>query len=134
MVYLSTDFKVDLNDREVSRIVHNEKLPGGDTYDVTAQIFIPASFEGNYLLLLNTDRSNQVYEHEAEDNNIIAIPILISQPPPTDFIVTQINAPQNAKPGDVIDINWTVKNIGANSVLLKYKLSFSRIIMKKDAN
>src|SRR5208283_1370230 len=45
------------------------------------------------------------------------VPIVLSQLPASDLVVTAINIPDSATPGDLVTISWTIDNIDSNAAI-----------------
>ncbi len=90
-------------------------LSPGEGYDAQTSVMIPSNVSGNYYVYVNADFNNRVYEHTFENNNNVASndPIKINSP---DLVVSEIVIPSTDSSGKIININWTIKNIG-NGVL-----------------
>lgn len=119
-VYLSRDFVVDARDRVLGQLEKNGGLLPGQSYTKKADLFIPASYSGNYLLLLVADDQDTVYEHHGEDNNVLAVPVVINPLPPVDLIVLDISTPEEVLLGETGAIQWETQNIGENPPRLNY--------------
>ncbi len=113
-IYLSTDFNIDANDTILGTQVHNSFLNPGQFYQDTLAITLPTSASGNYILLFKTDVNNVLYEHQAENNNIVFAYLVVYRPPPSDLIVKAISVPDSVLAGDTTTIRWTLKNQGNN--------------------
>lgn len=112
--FLSSDFVLDNDDEVLGNLARIGELAAGASYTDTIQVFLPASAVGNYVVLMKTDVNSVIYEHLAENNNESSSLINIVQPPPSDLIVTSINAPAMAFAGGEITLDWNIKNIGVN--------------------
>jgi RHS repeat-associated protein len=110
-LYLSENSSLDSGDRLLTQIRHNGSLNAGNSYDVTAKVTLALSLEGNYTLILVTDRDSQVYEGGGENNNQTAIPLTVNLSPQPDLEVTNINTTP-AWSGQNLQVNWTVTNTG----------------------
>src|SRR5690606_39064459 len=97
-LYLSADQVIGYGDRLLFEKKFNG-LAAGNTVQADTSVFIPASYNGNYVLILQTDAKNAVYEHNGEDNNIVVRSLQIDQPPPADLLVNSISLPANAIAG-----------------------------------
>jgi len=114
-IYLSTDFEIDeYDDLKLYGEKITNSLDTGETYSFSVNVPLPMSAEGNYILLIKTDNNDIQYEHNAEDNNIASSLITITRPLPADLVITDIVAPDNAKAGKSVYVEWTVQNTGTN--------------------
>lgn len=110
----SGDFEIDYHDIYLTGVTKTSNIAVGGLYTETVELNIPLSATGNYLLVAVADKDNDIYEHLAEDNNMLVSPISINLPPPSDLIVTDISAPASAIAGESITVEWNVQNIGNN--------------------
>ena len=111
-VCLSTDEVLDSRDPCLGTVLHSGVLAADEKYAASTEVDLPVYAEGVYWVLVKTDSRDDIYEHNAEDNNVVSQPIVISMPPPADLIVTDIIVPETAAPGDLVAISWTVENQG----------------------
>jgi hypothetical protein len=111
-VYLSDNATLETGDQRLVRRTISGNLAPGAAYTQTTSVNIPQGISGIYYLLLQTDSRNDVYEHGAEDNNVVGWPITVTIPPPADLTVLTVTVPSTAVPGDPITIDWTIQNIG----------------------
>ena len=116
-VYLSSNDVLDSGDTRLSTIVHKAVLNATESYDVSTEAELPIYVSGSYFVLIKTDNRNDVYEHNAEGNNVVSQPIAITMLPPADLVVTDITVPENAAPGDLVTITWTIENQGQNAAV-----------------
>lgn len=113
-IYLSTDYTVDNSDYRIGGLVHQGNLDKDSSYCDSLNVFIPAHFSGNYVLIIITDAENREYEFDKENNNNIASLISVSKSPPADLIVSDVSTVDSAVSGDVVTVDWTIKNLGIN--------------------
>jgi WD40 repeat protein len=107
--YLSTDDIYDSSDVYIRYFTVSSTLQAGDSYTMNQQtITLPSVSNGDYYLFVRTDYANSLYEAD-EANNVIGIPISISNP---DLTITGATATDTASSQEPIQVNWTVKNIG----------------------
>ncbi|GAB4152235.1 MAG: hypothetical protein Fur0021_16770 [Candidatus Promineifilaceae bacterium] len=111
-VYFSADPVQDPSDIQLLSRHHSGGLSAGSAYTESASVTIPTTAVGTNYLLIKTDNSGAVYEHDAESNNVTAWPITITVPPPADLVVITVTAPLSATPGEPITIDWTLQNQG----------------------
>jgi CARDB len=89
----------------------NELLVSLASRNVQSQVLIPANQpQGSYYFFTRTDRNNQVFEANRENNNVsrYSNPVYIARP---DLQPVQVGFPATAKSEQSITINWTVNNI-----------------------
>ncbi|RMH71726.1 MAG: hypothetical protein D6675_06020, partial [Gemmatimonadetes bacterium] len=109
--YLSPNPLLDENDIRLGSIPHRGVLDTGMAYHDSLTVEIPVYLSGRYYALIHTDSRNDIYEHEAEDNNIAAIPLDIVLAPPVDLEVTHISHPDSAISGEETTITWQIQNL-----------------------
>ncbi len=112
--YLSTDFELNSGDQLVKTVNHSGNLAVGESYTDTMDISIPVNVSGNRILIVKTDFNDVEYELNNENNNTATSVISITQPPPSDLIVSQVQVPSMATAGNPVTIDWTVQNNGQN--------------------
>ncbi len=115
-IVLSLDRIDDPSDCVVGSRQHNGVINGGGGYNESLQVFVPQGFTGQYYVFVRTDRRNNVAESN-ENNNSAADGVVFNLTPPADLIVTSINSPASASPGEPITLSRTVQNIGTNPAL-----------------
>jgi len=115
-VYYSLDDVLDTA-ADVSLVVSSHSgSEADDSYLEDANAVIPAGDLGTRYLFVVTDASDDVYEHEHEDNNIRAASIVVVQVPPQlpDLALTDLVLPDSLEGGSYAqaEITWTVENVG----------------------
>jgi len=113
-VYLSLDDKLSSDDFLLKRTAHTGALNSQQNYSEAQEIELPIFASGYYYLFIKTDSQENVYEAAAENNNVASQLIHITQPPPSDLVVTDVTVPTNAIPGESVTISWTIINLGTN--------------------
>ncbi|MEM9824403.1 MAG: CARDB domain-containing protein, partial [Bacteroidota bacterium] len=113
-VYLSTDFIIDQGDLIIGTQSQELNLATNESYEDTIDVFLPSSVAGNFVLIFRTDANNTVFEFNGENNNTFLTYLTVSQPPPSDLLVSDINFSNMAMVGEPFSINYTVKNEGTN--------------------
>lgn len=133
-VYLNTVPTLNSSAIRIGSYTRTSALAGGGSYTINMSTSIPSYLSGYYYVILVTDgrcnwphyyskhtlycgheQAHSVYEHYAEDNNIVIGTTLVIPPAPADLIVTKANMPDTAELGDLVSIPFTVKNIGPNT-------------------
>ncbi len=96
-------------------------LNAGESYSQTLSINIPIGYEGNYYLIIVSDRYNYLNESN-ESNNIGILPIEIILTDPPDLQVTSVYATFGSivTSEQEVEINWTVINNGTGQTLSDY--------------
>ncbi len=114
-IYLSADNVINDGDILLASETHTgANLQPGNQLQDTVNVYVGSQFTGNYILILQTDADNLLYEHLGEGNNKVSRSISFSTPPPADLTVTSIMIPDSVFAGSTISINWNTENIGAN--------------------
>ncbi len=88
-VYISTDDRWDINDVQLTTVLHTGGLAVGQTYTGSATVFVPGKLPGNYRILVRADVTNQERETD-ETNNVIAsgsLPLTVRSLPTTGAAV-----------------------------------------------
>ncbi len=94
--------------------IHHGALNVGESYTDSIEILIPNGLEGDYYLLGFTDKTDQIFEHEGEDNNLLPVPVTIMAPAPCDLIAIQPDFPTSTVSGAEMTVSWQLRNIGSN--------------------
>ena len=92
-------------------VIQRPRSGAGESYTNTASVPVGDRNvrSGDYYLLVQADGTRERQGETNEDNNVFAIPIEVRSP---DLVVTNITAPETIKPGEEIEISWTVINQG----------------------
>lgn len=115
-VYLSNDNVFDVGDTSMGAFLSTSVLPlgPGESYTRNVNVTIPATSPGAKYLIVVTDRqffnATGVFPESDETNNVLVVPINVAIP---DVTVTDIDAPASGLVGSIINLSWTVENIGA---------------------
>ena len=95
---------------------HNEVLNSLDSYTVSRRIQIPGNISGQWYLFVETDVNNEVFEYNADDNNVYSyLPALDVVNP--DMEVTTIVLPEVINPNERQTVQWTVRNNGPGNLV-----------------
>ena len=112
--YLSADSVLD--ERDVSlggrNILFESPLEPGASYSRTHTATLPNAEPGSQFLLSATDNANQ--QPEADEDNVIAVPIEIAAPD-VDLSLQDAAGPASAITGENVQVSWTVANVGTES-------------------
>ncbi len=90
-------------------------LAAGESYRDTVNVTVPLPNSGMRYLLVQTNAQLNFYE-TVQENNLAAVPVNIMLPPPGDLVVSHIAKPDTVVSGRYTTFEWTVANIGANSI------------------
>lgn len=123
-IYISQSPVLDVNNAtQLASIYHSGILPAQDlnnpensSYWTSAQIRIPANITGNWYLHVMTDIVNNVFEYQADDNNVFTYQPALTVLSP-DLTVTSIELPDVIHPNLPVRIQWTVRNDGPGNVV-----------------
>ncbi|ETR73139.1 MAG: hypothetical protein OMM_07123 [Candidatus Magnetoglobus multicellularis str. Araruama] len=118
-VFLSQDTVLDNQDIEIATIRNPDFLASGETYYQELEMVLSSDIpENDYYVFVAADTKDQVEEFDQESNNIkmAASPVSVHVPTPGVLMVTSFIAPNQAAPGDSIQLTWTVKNIGQTTI------------------
>ena len=111
-------------------------LPGGN-YTMIATVTIPERIFGPFVIRVQTDSRNQVYEHTNENDNFASSMVLsldklsslyrlfeyiipklqltlqVTLAPPPDLVVTSVQASDSYITGDTMTVVYNISNAGA---------------------
>lgn len=133
-IYLSVDAVLDAGDRRLASLPHDGVLESQASYQRAVNAAIPADAPGDYYLLVKTDSAarNDVYEFQAEDNNVAAVTIQVTYAPTPDLQVAEIVAPAEAWSAQNLHLEWTVRNAGAAAASSTQGGWFDSVYLSRD--
>ena len=102
---------------EVGTKIHHGALEVGESYTDSIEILIPNGLDGEYFLIGFTDRTNQIYENNNEDDNVLATSVTVLASDPCDLIALQPEFPATVVSGEEMTISWQLHNIGLNPAI-----------------
>ncbi|MFN9623444.1 MAG: CARDB domain-containing protein [Cyanobacteriota bacterium] len=116
-IFLSSDQLIDGHDIELSWESSSSQRPAPNaTYSNTVSATLPGvEAPGQYFLIFATDGPGWLGESN-ENNNQLAIPITLDFNGP-DLQVMSASAPSSGSMGQVINVSWTVKNVGQTTAV-----------------
>lgn len=130
-VFLSADPVLDSSDIYLGESANTSYLDVGESYLSSLTARVPNGINGEFYLLVQTDRRGSVYESFFETDNINASdPIQVTLTPPPDLQVTEVVAPIDAFSGQRITLRWTIENRGQTTALQTWWVD--RIYMSSD--
>jgi YD repeat-containing protein len=93
---------------------HTGALGVGESYSRSEAILLPARFEGQYNLFVQTDAAGQVFENSLESNNntLANNPLKVALRPYADLVVSSVAPGANASSGQSLTVFWSVTNQG----------------------
>ncbi|WP_198648553.1 CARDB domain-containing protein, partial [Cyanothece sp. BG0011] len=124
-VYLSLDTTISNDDISLGSVFRSGALNVSESYTATATFNLPVDRDGNYHVLVRTDRDNNVIEGNFENNNVKASDsssgggstsegkLPITPTPTADLTVQSVDAPTQGIAGQPLTLTWTVANNGA---------------------
>ncbi|MFN2374327.1 MAG: CARDB domain-containing protein, partial [Cyclonatronaceae bacterium] len=113
-LYLTVQDEIDKNAILIGTVEHEGSVGPGSSYEHELEVEFPAYISGSYNLIVGTDSRNDIYEHEGEDNNLGTHPVSVTIPSPTDLAITNVMVDEQAVPGELITVSWTLVNQGSN--------------------
>jgi len=109
-VYMSVDGRVD--GPALASVRRHSALGINNLYSASADIKLPDVVDGNYHFVVVTDADDGLFEGQAgETDNAFASQGTVGIVHP-DLSVGKLSAPKLTTAGDVITVNWTVRNTG----------------------
>ncbi|WP_334399784.1 CARDB domain-containing protein [Bradyrhizobium sp. AZCC 2289] len=137
-VFLSRDASLDQADLQLGAFNHQGQLSIGQSYQVTKQLNLPESIQGNFYIIVESDSpffpnpqifsdvtpypspgvtvgAGAVPEFQDEGNNATVKPLSIVLRTPPDLQVSQISAPEHATVGQPLSFSFTVTNAGGTT-------------------
>ena len=121
-VYVSTDNVFDAGDLSLGLFYHAGALNPDASYNQNQQVTLPVGQSGERWFFVVTDALNHVYEHVYESNNsgldATATQVLLTPPP--DLEVESITLPASVRAGNVLNLQFTVRNFGATPTAESY--------------
>ncbi|MEW5802681.1 MAG: CARDB domain-containing protein [bacterium] len=118
-VYLSTDQILEGSDQELGISAHTGVLKASQGYEVTEfPVKVPAGMEGNYYILIKTDKNNSVWENNKDNNvRVSDTPVTISLVR-SDLQVETATSSTAGIAGQLITVQWTVINAGPETTAI----------------
>lgn len=117
------------DDLYLSEIYSYDDIAAGGSQTRSTTVNVSAAHIGSRYVLVKTDYYNAVYERGNEGNNVgsAAVQVIV---PSEDLTPTELNAPDAALFGALIDVSWTVQNVGAGPT---YGEWYDRLWLSTDA-
>lgn len=119
-IFLSRDNSFSSDDRYIGSRRHVGPLAPNGAYTVSNySIDLPGDVFGDYFVFVMADWSGEVFEFNAENNNTDfdriqpGSPMHILGTPPDLAVQGPVSAPANALAGSTVNVQFTVKNVGA---------------------
>jgi Ca2+-binding RTX toxin-like protein len=132
-IYLSSDAEIG-GDQLIGTFEFTGTIAAGQPILRKQEITLPVDWSGDYWIVVKTDTSNQVYEHNKESNNtdISAQPINIHLSDFPNLQVTEVFPPVLAFSGTQTEVSWTVKNTGLGATNTAYW--YDEVWLSQDSN
>jgi subtilase family serine protease len=90
-------------------------LEAGKSYTRTIAFALPTKIQGVYSIIVRTDTGGAVDPTRASNNQLASGALVISLRSRPDLQVTSAFGPESVTAGTVIDVTWTVANLGASA-------------------
>lgn len=120
-VYVSSDSSSLVNPDEsnpnlslIAKVKNVTGLGIGESYSSSRRYFVPIKGSGKLYFKVIPDGNNTVDESTENPalKSVISNPLNVFQVPLADLIITRVDVPTTAFSGDLIDLSYTIKNIG----------------------
>ena len=98
----------------LGRFNYQLPLAAGVTYQRSERFVLPAQISGQYVIVVETDASRELYEHGRDDNNTTLDDqtLAITVRPRPDLRVSEIVAPASVDAGSAFSAEFVVVNLG----------------------
>ncbi|MCP9494832.1 MAG: hypothetical protein MSG64_10300 [Pyrinomonadaceae bacterium MAG19_C2-C3] len=116
-VFLSRDQILDPTDRAVGFLQHNGALNGGEGYNASLGVTVPAGLTGTYFVFVVTDWHNRIAESLENNNTATPDGVMLQLSPPADLVASSVVPPATGTPGELATFEWTIRNGGSNPAL-----------------
>lgn len=122
-VYLSLDGTLSGDDIDLGYVYHSGRLAAGASYTVNHSVTLPVGVSGDFVMIVQTDTWNNVYEFIFEDNNTGTdiddtgapdVTRVLLTPPP-DLVLELVSVPDPMISGRAQRITYQVFNDGATA-------------------
>ena len=116
-VYLSSESVFNpANALKVGNVNHNGVINADSSYTVQCEVHIPDSLTGTFHWFVVVDEQNNVFEYNADDNNVYLYPQSVTIQLP-DLQVSNIVVPGTINPNGNVIVRWTVRNNGPGNLV-----------------
>ncbi len=120
-IYLTSDGTINHNARKLGELTRTEDLAVGSNYPASLEVNLPINtLDGEYQVVVFTDRANHVFERDGENNNsaIAEESTKIFHP---DIVPTLIDYPATALSGSDVALIGTATNQGSTATIKSWK-------------
>lgn len=117
-IFLSPDQTISANDVLLGNNAFRGGIGGavlepGESYTQSLLVTVPVGLQGlDLFLLVQTDVSDDVFEHANEANNVSFRPVNVFLNPSPDLVVEDVSVPAMVRSGTSVDITYTAANRG----------------------
>jgi hypothetical protein len=113
-VYLSPTTTITEESLLLTRSFSQTSIVAGSGLDKSTRIQLPQGIEGNYYILVETDHRANIFENNADNNNLLASaqPLTVNLSDWADLTVGPFTIQDSARAGEPLPINFTVTNAG----------------------
>ena len=108
-VYLTDNGVIDNSSILLATEFQVTSLAVDENLNTTTTITIPFLANGDYEIVVVTDRLAEVFEGDNEDNNQDNLTIIVANP---DLVPTILISPETATSGSSVSLSWLVENQG----------------------
>ena len=112
--YLSEGYTLDVNTAiKLGAKTHTGNVAKDGSYTITAQVKIPETARGNYVLFAVVD-GNNVNVEKRKDNNTDKVVVYVEDKSdrPSDLVVKDLNVPARITAGEAVTLSYAVANQG----------------------
>ena len=95
---------------------HSGVLDADASYTVQENVLIPDTLTQAFHWFVVIDERNNVFEYNAEDNNVYMLPQSVTVQLP-DLQVSNIVLPEVVNPNENVRVSWTVRNNGPGNIV-----------------
>jgi hypothetical protein len=104
----------------LARRLRSEPLEVDQSYQREGSLIIPNGMDGDYYIHFVADSHHKIENDENRENNIISIPVQVTQSPTPDLILTSIDLPPSFTAGEDLFIQYTAQNQGSSTVTTQW--------------
>ncbi|MHC4994061.1 MAG: CARDB domain-containing protein, partial [Planctomycetota bacterium] len=118
-VFASTDDVFgDGDDRLLAEVTHTGFIAPGTSVERSHTFLLPPAFEGRFVLYVQTDADNEVFENGFESNNVARLDgdFDVVKIPYADLVVESVVADPAGASGQPLSVSWRVRNNPANAI------------------
>ena len=118
-IYISHDSAFGTSAVRLGDVPHPASLAADARYTETGTVIIPPTISGNVYFYIWSDGDNVVYEQIGPSTKRTRSAFVLVAPyPQIDLSVAALSVPDTVAAGQMIEVQWTVKNIGGGRTLV----------------